>query len=146
MPLIGSCWDYPCCSEAFFFGSWGLTLTNHKTGRANHGSEPLIRHWTDNVLQLELHDASPWLFSVRLALSRPSILLGCLMSQQSLPCQPFYPTYLCAFFSLKLEAKAHLLNKSNNFTLKPCFPFHYACCLEKTDEQSHCPSFPSLSW
>lgn len=50
MPLIGSCQDYPCCSEAdcvFWGGGWGVKLTNDKTGRANHGSGPLIRHCTD---------------------------------------------------------------------------------------------------
>lgn len=44
-----------------------------------------------HVLQLEPYDASPWLFSVNSALSRPSILPGCLMSQQSLPSQPHPP-------------------------------------------------------
>lgn len=40
-----------------------------------------------HVLQLEPYDASLWLFSVNSALSRPSILLCCLMLQQSLPSQ-----------------------------------------------------------
>lgn len=39
------------------------------------------------VLQLEPCDTSPWLFSVNSALSRPSILPCCLMSQQSLTSQ-----------------------------------------------------------
>lgn len=47
-----------------------------------------------HVLQLEPYDASPWLFSVNSALSRPSILPSCLMSQQSLRSQPPSPSYL----------------------------------------------------
>lgn len=52
---------------------------------------PVIRRCADSLLRRGLHDASPWRFSVNSALSRPSILLGCLMSQQSLPHQPLTP-------------------------------------------------------
>lgn len=49
---------------------------------------PVIRCCADSLLRRGLHDASPWRFSVNSALSRPSVLLDCLMSQQSLPHQP----------------------------------------------------------
>lgn len=58
----------------------------------------------------------PGCFSVNSALSRPSILPGCLMSQQSLPCRPPPPTYTfiirVLLFSLQLEGNACLLNKA----------------------------------
>lgn len=108
-----------------------------------------MQHCADNVLQLELHDASPWLFSVKSALSWPSILLGCLMLQQSLPCQPPSPMYVyrvCTSLSWKLEGNSCLLTKAKKFTFHSCLPFQDRWCRGKADERSYCGTFMILSW
>lgn len=110
-----------------------------------------------DVLQLEPYDASLWLFSVNSALSRPSILPSCLMSQQSLPSQPPSPTYLynpstlfcyTVFFSLsvKLEGNGCLLNKAKTAPFSHPCQFHWRHFLAKRDEPPHCPVFSTLSW
>lgn len=125
-----------------------MTLTNRKTGTANRGSGPLIQHCADNVLQLELHDASPWLFSVKSALSWPSILLGSLhVVAKSSMSVPFPHIRLQGVYFFISEAGGKFLSPdhSKKFTFQSCLPFQDRWCQGKADERSYCGAFMILS-
>lgn len=103
MPLIGSCQDYPCCSkaESCFRRGGGGAVNKWQNKRQSWFGHPRVALHT-HVLQQEPCNASPWLFSVNSALSRPSILPSSLMSQQSLPSQPPTPSPPPANLTLSL--------------------------------------------
>lgn len=77
-----------------FFGGVRIEVNKLQNRQSQSWFGPPDTALHRHVLQLELYDASPWLFSVNSALSRTSILPSCLMSQQSLPSQPPPPTCL----------------------------------------------------
>lgn len=132
MPLIGSCQDYPSFSVAVFFflfffswEGWRSEVNKRQNKQSQSWFGPPDTALHRHVLQLGPYDASPWLFSVNSALSRPSILRYSLMSQQSLPSQPPSPTYLydpstlyctytafCFFYYVKLGWNYCLLYKA----------------------------------
>lgn len=100
-----------------------VNKSRNRQSQSWHGA--VIPHHADNVPQPMPHDASPWLFSVNSALSRPSILVGHWCRSKAFNVIPPQTFTVLRFKGGKTatERNVCLLHKAKT----PHLPFDYRC-------------------